>query len=160
MAAIKLHSGSVRAELWKCRHICAHVSEDVCLCVGGELWGNNAAAWIPYSVPPNCSKYVGKYHQSGCAGGAQVIFYIKRWSNLSCFSMTAPCAKSQVHKEMFLMWKNLTDLQPDPTPVGEGETAWEKISVARQQGMNANGSRTKCVIKDGNKVKMIPVGKK
>lgn len=62
--------------------VCVHVSVYVCLCVGGELWGNDAAAWISYSVAPNCSKYVGKYRQSGSAGGAHVFsFSIQNYSN-------------------------------------------------------------------------------
>lgn len=71
-------------------------------------------------------------------------------SIISCFGMTGPCGKSQLHKEMFFVWKNLTDLQPDLTPVGVGETAWEKIPAARQQRMNANGLRIRCLIKVRN----------
>lgn len=77
-------------------------------------------------------------------------------SIISCFGMTVPCGKSKLHKEMFFVWKNLTDLQPDPTPVGVGETAWGKIPADRQQRMNANGLRIRCLIKDGYKVKNDP----
>lgn len=51
---------------------------------------------------------------------------------------------------------NLIDLQLDPTPVGVGETAWGKIPADRQQRMNANGLRIRCLIKDGYKVKNDP----
>lgn len=51
---------------------------------------------------------------------------------------------------------NLIDLQPDSTPVGVGETAWGKIPADRQQRMNANGLRIRCLIKDGYKVKNDP----
>lgn len=64
--------------------------------------------------------------------------------------------KENSTKKCFFVWMNLIDLQPDSTPVGVGETAWGKIPADRQQRMNANGLRIRCLIKDGYKVKNDP----
>lgn len=64
--------------------------------------------------------------------------------------------KANSTKKCFFVWMNLIDLQLDPTPVGVGETAWGKIPADRQQRMNANGLRIRCLIKDGYKVKNDP----